>query len=161
MGGRPAQDIDEGLLGILTPVERAEQNRALDFAIDGFALGGMTRQQIVQLPQSRLLRQPGSPASVGAGMAGRGGRFLFQSGHDTRWSESGTPLLPRSADSSRMREPRAPATAVSIAGYFRGRLRNVRTQISRSKDSQLQPRQDFVYQDSTWSNRPTATERNP
>jgi hypothetical protein len=44
--------------------------------------------------------------------------------------------------------------AVSIAGYFRGRLRNVRTQISRFEDSQLQRRQDFVYQDSTWCESP-------
>jgi hypothetical protein len=154
MGGRPAQDIDEGLLGILATVERAEQNRALDFALDGFTRGGVTRQQIVQLPQSRLLRQPGRPASIGAGIAGRGGRFLVQSGHDARWSESGDAVVTTVSRFVPHARPRSPTMAVSIAGYFRSRPRNVRTQISRSEDFQLQPRQDFVYQDSTWCESP-------
>ena len=59
------QHIDEGLLGLLAPVERAEQHRALDFSIDGVALAGVTREQFVQLSQSGFLREPGRPASVG------------------------------------------------------------------------------------------------
>ena len=71
------QDIDEGLLGVLLPVERAEQNRAFDLGVDGAALDGGTRQQIVQLSQSRFLRPPGSPAPVGAGSAMREGGVLL------------------------------------------------------------------------------------
>jgi hypothetical protein len=37
------------LLGVQSPVERAEQNRALDFGIDGVTLDEMTRQQILKL----------------------------------------------------------------------------------------------------------------
>ncbi len=44
---RLAQDIDEGLLGFLPPVEGAEQNRALDFAVDGVAVA--MREQIFKL----------------------------------------------------------------------------------------------------------------
>ena len=88
---RPPQDIDEGLLGVLLPVERAEQNRALDLGIDGVAVGGVTRQQLVELPQPRFLRQPGRPAAIGAVNSRRGRRVLLQSGHDAgrsdaRWS---------------------------------------------------------------------------
>jgi hypothetical protein len=38
------------LLGVLSPVEGAEQNRALDFGIDGI-LKAATGEQIVELPQ--------------------------------------------------------------------------------------------------------------
>ena len=63
---RPPQDIDEGLLGVLSPVERAEQDRALDLGIDGAALNGVTRQFVLKLSQPRFLRQPGRPAAIGA-----------------------------------------------------------------------------------------------
>ena len=38
IGRGPAQDIDEGGLGVLSPVEGAEQNCALDLGIAGVAL---------------------------------------------------------------------------------------------------------------------------
>ena len=37
MRRRAPQDIDEGLLGVLPPVQRAEQHRALDLGVDGIA----------------------------------------------------------------------------------------------------------------------------
>src|SRR5258706_8072904 len=37
---RSPQDLDEGSLGVLPPVERTEQNRTLDFGINGVARGG-------------------------------------------------------------------------------------------------------------------------
>ena len=49
---RPPQDIDEGLLGILSPVERTEQNRTLDFGVNGIGPDGTLRQQFLELPQS-------------------------------------------------------------------------------------------------------------
>ena len=55
---RPPQDIDEGLLGVLVPVERAEQNRALDLGVDAGAVYDVTRQSVVELLQPRFLRQP-------------------------------------------------------------------------------------------------------
>ena len=81
---RPAQDIDEGLLGVLLPVERAEQNRAFDFGFDGIGRARGPRQKLVELPQPRFLRQPGSPAMIVAGNITPGSHVLFQSGHDVR-----------------------------------------------------------------------------
>ena len=46
---RPPQDIDEGLLGVLLPVERAEQNRALDLGIDAGAVCGATPELVFEL----------------------------------------------------------------------------------------------------------------
>ena len=79
---RPPQDIDEGLLRVLVPVECAEQNRALDLGVDRGSPGGVTRQFVVELPQPGFLRQPGCPAAIGAGDSRRGRRVLLQSGHD-------------------------------------------------------------------------------
>jgi hypothetical protein len=63
---RPPQDIDKGLPGVLFPVERAEQDSALDLGLDGAALDGVTRQFVLKLPQPGFLRQPGRPAAIGA-----------------------------------------------------------------------------------------------
>jgi hypothetical protein len=52
IGRCSSQDIDEGLLGILRPVEGAKQNRALDFGFNGIATGTPTRKQILKLSQS-------------------------------------------------------------------------------------------------------------
>ncbi len=64
IGRRPSQDIDEGLLGVLSPVERAKQHRALDLGIAGIDLDAATRDQILKLSQPRFLRQTGSPAGM-------------------------------------------------------------------------------------------------
>jgi hypothetical protein len=82
MRRRPAQDIDEGLLGFLPPVERAEQHRALDFGIDGVAVAAPMHQQLVELPQPRFLRQPGRPAAA-PGVTGRS-HVLSWGGHDAK-----------------------------------------------------------------------------
>ena len=88
--GRPAQDIDEGLLGVLPPVERAEQNRALDFGVDGVGPGRLARQQILELPQPRFLRQPGSPAAIGCRQCrARAAAFCFS---PVTMSASSTPV---------------------------------------------------------------------
>ncbi len=84
--GRPAQDIDEGRLRILPPVQRAKQGRALDFGFQRFVPAARTRQQIVQLTQSGFLCQPGSPA-------GGGRRVLFQCGHDAKDSRGVFPAI--------------------------------------------------------------------
>ncbi len=89
MGRRSAQDIDEGLLGFLPPIQRAEQNRALDFGLDGVIPDGLARQKLLELPQPRFLRQPGSPVALVAGNVGQGSRVLFQSGHDAQALASG------------------------------------------------------------------------
>ena len=59
---RPPQDIDEGLLGVLLPVERAEQNRALDLGIDRGSVGGVTRQFVVELLSAALPAPAGAPS---------------------------------------------------------------------------------------------------
>ena len=66
IGRLPAQDVDEGLLGVLLPVERAEQNRALDLGIDGVSPGGMTRRSVVQLLSRASCASRGRPAAIGA-----------------------------------------------------------------------------------------------
>ena len=86
MRRQPAQDIDEGLLRLLPPVERAEQRRAFDLGIDGLVVATPMHQQFIELPQPRFLRQPGSPAA--AGSIGRRRRVLFMGGHDARGSMS-------------------------------------------------------------------------
>ncbi len=75
--GPPAQDLDEGQLRILRPVQRAEQGRALDLGLDRFVPTARTRQQILKLAQSRFLCQPGSPVAGGW-------RVLFQQGHGAK-----------------------------------------------------------------------------
>jgi hypothetical protein len=87
MGGRSAQDVDEGLLGVLPPVKGAQENRALDFGADRIGTdrivsGRSVRQQILKLTEPRLLRQPGRPAARADGTIGQDRRVLFQSGHD-------------------------------------------------------------------------------
>jgi len=89
MGRRPAQDIDEGLLGVLPPVEGAEQNRALDFGFDGLAPAALMRQHILKLAQPRFPRNAGRPVAIAAGQVTQGivmqgSRVLFQSGHEAR-----------------------------------------------------------------------------
>ena len=86
---RPPQDFDEGVLGVLLPVERTQQDRALDLGVDRGSPGGVTRQFVLELPQPGFLRQPGRPATIGAVDSGRGRRVLLRSGHDvgvrSRW----------------------------------------------------------------------------
>ncbi len=79
---RLSQDIDEGLLGVLLPVEGAEQNRALDRAVDDVALAAPTREQVLDLSQSGFLRQPWRPGALAAGNVTQrsrvhGSRVLF------------------------------------------------------------------------------------
>ncbi len=49
MGRRSAQDVDEGLLGVLPPVEGPEEHRALDFVPDRIGRDRLARQQILKL----------------------------------------------------------------------------------------------------------------
>jgi hypothetical protein len=98
------------------PVERGEQDRALDFEIQGLeihglAIDGLTRQPILKLSQPGFLRQTGSPALVGAGSARREGRVVFLSGHDAKLHQRSA-IVPQSADSLR-------AIATIIAECFR------------------------------------------
>jgi hypothetical protein len=81
---RPSQDRDEGLLCFLPSVEGAEQHRALDFTLDGAGTGGVARDKVIELSQSRLLRLPGSPAAITVVNAACDSRALFRFGHDVR-----------------------------------------------------------------------------
>lgn len=49
MSGRPAQDVDEGLLSILSPVEGAQESRTLDFGTDDVGLAWLARQHRLKL----------------------------------------------------------------------------------------------------------------
>jgi hypothetical protein len=119
MGWRPAQDIDEGLLGVLPPVESAEQNRALDLGIDGIIAGAPMRQQVFQLRQSGFLRQPGSPAARATGSVPRGSHALCQSGHDAyRFAIGELSIAPLSADSHHGSGISTMPIGASIAKYF-------------------------------------------
>ncbi len=62
MRGRCSQDFDEGLLGFLPSIKGAEQNRALDFGLDGIAAAGLARQQIFDLPQASIPAPAGEPS---------------------------------------------------------------------------------------------------
>ena len=49
MGRRSAQNVDEGPLGVLPPVESAQENRAFDFGADRVGLHRLARQHILEL----------------------------------------------------------------------------------------------------------------
>jgi hypothetical protein len=149
MGGRFAQDIDESLLGVLWPVQRSEQNRALQLGIDGVVLGGSTRQPILELCESRLLRQPGSPAAA-AGRAGKDSRVLNWSGHDMRWFDlKGSRLGFSIAHYVPIRLRGYPKMLpiyrrpAGVAGCFPQRSRNIQKQISRAGDLELRSPASF------------------
>ena len=107
IGRHPAQDIDEGRLGVLAPVQRPEQGRAFDLGCDGLVGAARTHEQIVELTQSCFLGQPGSPV---AGFATSKGRGLFHCGH--RFLRIRGPRVfdcPLSADSRSARIRKMPA----------------------------------------------------
>jgi hypothetical protein len=79
--GRSSQDIDEGGLGIRSPIERAKENRAFDLGLNGLVLEAVTRESILKLLQSRFLRQSGRPQAIAAGNAARDCRVLLRSVH--------------------------------------------------------------------------------
>jgi hypothetical protein len=81
---RQSQNRDEGLLRFLPAVEGAEQHRALDFDRDAVGFGGLARDELIELLQSRLLRLPGSPAAITVVNAACDSRALFRFGHDVR-----------------------------------------------------------------------------
>jgi hypothetical protein len=63
----PAQDIDEGELRLLPPVQRPKQGRALDLGRDGTG-AVRPRDLIVKFAQPRFLREPRGPiARIAAG----------------------------------------------------------------------------------------------
>jgi len=48
---RPPQNIDKGLLGVFPPIEGAEQDRALDLALDHTVACGVTGELLLKLSQ--------------------------------------------------------------------------------------------------------------
>ena len=48
---RSSQDVDEGLLRVLPPVEGPQQNSPLDFEADRIGPDRLTRQQILKLTE--------------------------------------------------------------------------------------------------------------
>ena len=89
--GRPAQDIDEGELRLLSPIEGAKQYGALDFGCDGIARGRRHRQQIIELPQPQFLRQPRRPAAAVAGSLSGSKAAAFWFSPVTISAKSGAP----------------------------------------------------------------------
>ena len=156
MGGRLAQDIFDRVTcwaswRRLSAPSRAARSlscaRWLRFGRDD------TPARSSSCRESRPLRQPGRPASVGAGIAcGRGGyRFLIQLfGHDTRWSWAGEAVVTTVSRSASMHaDRRRQAMAVNIAGYCRGRRpKRPDANFSALRILHSQPRQGCVYRGS-------------
>jgi len=144
--GRCSQDIDEGLLGILPPIEGPKQNRALDLGFEDLALDAMTREEILKLYQFRFLRQSGRPVAVAAGNPVRDCRLLLRSGRGAcKARRRGLPSYHLSADS--------PCASENINRFGRTKaLPNISRfafEISGSKFPASEPpglrrRQDFV-----------------
>ena len=83
MGRRPAQDVDEGLLGVLPPVERAKQHRALDFGVDRMRPAPVGAPADPQADSSRdSCASRGAQPRLLPATVGQDSRVLFQSGHD-------------------------------------------------------------------------------
>ena len=80
----PVQDIDKGLLGVLPPLQRAEQSRALDLGCDCLGPAARTCEQDFELMQPRLLCNPGGPANAGRAIGGL--RVLFHCRHGAKAS---------------------------------------------------------------------------
>jgi hypothetical protein len=76
MRGRPAQDVDESLLGFPAPVEDAKQRRAFDFEFDAIAAARLPREQSFELGHSRILREPRGPAGLAGGDIARDSGWL-------------------------------------------------------------------------------------
>ena len=145
----PSQDIDEGQLGILSPVEGAEQNGALDFDIDGIAPHRLMRELIVKLPQPGFLSQAGSPVAIAAGNVSHESRVLF---HVLCFG----PVAMRRFDANGFQwyhhlmlirlypGPAWSPVAIGISKYFPSTLRNIAKQISSPHAPGLRLRQDFV-----------------
>ncbi len=77
MGGRFTQDVDEGLLGILPPVERPQKYRALDFDADRIGPGRLARQQILKLTSLNSCANLGAQSRWLAALSGQAATFCF------------------------------------------------------------------------------------
>ena len=62
IGRRLAQDIDEGVLGVLPPVEGAEQHRALDFGFDGIVSARAGARAARQAAAASIPAPAGAPS---------------------------------------------------------------------------------------------------
>ena len=155
IGRRPPQDVDEGLLGVLLPVECAEQDRALDLGIDGVRPGGVTRQLVLELLQPGFLRQPGRPAADRRrGFRARAPRSVSVRSQFGEFDLDDFPSLARLADSRRRRYPEFDSRRPSILPNISDAI----FEISGSKNpawatGKRRRRQDFVYQTPTSSDR--------
>ena len=151
---RPVQDADKGLLRFLPPVQRAQQYRALDFGRHRHRLAaGATRQQIVELTQPRLLRQPRRPAALVRGVR-RGSRFLVSVRSRGAAAFEGS-IGALSADSRavayRQNRGRFVSCPLELPDVSRAAGRNTREARSRlGRGRGPGSRQDFVYQQSSW-----------
>ncbi len=64
IGRRLPQDRDKGVLRVLASIERSEQYSSFDFEMDGVASCALMCEQVVELSQPGLLRQPRRPAGA-------------------------------------------------------------------------------------------------
>ncbi len=154
IGRRPPQDVDEGLLGVLLPVQCTQQDCALDLGIDR---GSPRRRDAPARPRAA---SAGLPARAGAPSPDRRRRFPARAPRSvsvrSRFAEfdlDDFPRLARLADSRRERYPgrsRRPSILPNISDAI--------FEISGSKNparttGKRRRRQDIVYQTPTSSAR--------